>query len=194
MLSLFETWGLKLGNRKQWKVLIDKQQAYCYREISGVHFLEGPEIRMHYLEDREEKKSPAPSGLLNSRPHCYEACALPLCYNRCPPRLKFQHQLKMPRLPQHKKFRQVQKPACWRKSWSWACPTSCWTGAPSWPRSRWSCRWWPGAGRGWSLETWAPPSCPRPFALAGEFKLKASSTFMAFKSDGNNRSLIRKLL
>ena len=63
MLSLFETWGLKLGNRKQWKVLIDTQQAYCYREISGVHFLEGPEIRMHYLEDREEKKSPAPGRL-----------------------------------------------------------------------------------------------------------------------------------
>ena len=48
-----------------------------------LHLLEGPELKKHYWDNREEEKA---STGQHSNPHplCYEAWALPLCYNRCP--------------------------------------------------------------------------------------------------------------
>ena len=48
-----------------------------------LHLLEGPELRMHNWVDIEEKK-PSTRWDSNSQSLCYEACTLPLCYNRCP--------------------------------------------------------------------------------------------------------------
>ena len=51
-----------------------------------LHLLEGPELRTRYWEDRKEKK--AQRRDLNPRLFYYEACALLLCYNRCPAKCK----------------------------------------------------------------------------------------------------------
>ena len=37
------------------------------------------------LMEQRREKSPAPSGILNPPPLCYEACTLPLSYNHCSP-------------------------------------------------------------------------------------------------------------
>ena len=47
-----------------------------------LNLFEGPDLRKHYWEKREEKK-PHSWRDSNPRPLCYEACALPLCYNHC---------------------------------------------------------------------------------------------------------------
>ena len=49
-----------------------------------LHLHEGPELRMHFWEDREGEK-PSNRQDLKPQPLCYAACTLPLCCNSWPP-------------------------------------------------------------------------------------------------------------
>ena len=57
-----------------------------------LHLLEGPELRIDYWEDREEKKTSTWQDS-NPQPVGYEACTLPLCYNRSPNQINFDARL-----------------------------------------------------------------------------------------------------
>ena len=75
----------KLQNFIEGEVEV-KSVVFFVRKSVVLHLLEGPELRTHHSEEREEKK-PSTQQDLNPQPLCYKACALPLCYNRCPKRL-----------------------------------------------------------------------------------------------------------
>ena len=52
-----------------------------------VHFREGPELGRS-SDGAEKRKKPSTQRDLNPGPLCHEACALPLCYNHCPTKIK----------------------------------------------------------------------------------------------------------
>ena len=71
-----------------WTVLIKlvspkaAQHSIYKGKTEILQFMEGP-VQGHITEDRSRKKSSTQQEL-NPQTLCYEACALPLCFNCCP--------------------------------------------------------------------------------------------------------------
>ena len=101
------------------------------------HLLEDP-VKGHITEDRRRKIAQHPAGI-EPTTSCYKACALPLCYNRCPSSLYYINVILSSEGSWPEQFRR-------------------WLRRQDRPRGWWSASWWPRRRTGAS---WAWPSAAR---------------------------------